>query len=142
MRSLLLTSVLVLGLVSPIAAQENDLATKMELAQEYSKLVPIGAEVDKTIEQLALQVPVAQRVLFKTILKQNIKVDRLKASSEMALTEIFTVEELQALNAFYSTSVGQKIKDKMPEYQERIQPILQQMVQDSLAALQKQMPAQ
>jgi hypothetical protein len=140
MRYLLLSSVFILGL-SPLAshAQEPDLAKKMELAQEYSKLVPVDTEINKTIEQLSLQVPVAQRVLFKSILQTNIKADRLRTASELALTEIFTEDELAALVAFYRTSAGQSIKDKMPEYQSRLQPVLQEMVQDSMQALQKQM---
>ena len=140
MRSLLLASTLMIGLVAlPAIAQDKNLAAKMELAQEYSKLVPVEAEVETSIEQLALQVPVAQRVLFKSILKENIKADRLKLVSEMALVELFTVKELKAMNEFYGTPEGKAIKDKMPEYQERLQPILQGMIQDSIQSLERQM---
>ena len=142
MRIFLLGTTMIIGLVAmPVMAQDKNLAAKMELAQEYSKLVPVDTEIDKTIEQLALQVPVAQRVQFKAILNQNIKADRLRAASELALTELFTVEELKALTEFYKTDVGQSIKDKMPDYQGRLQPVLEQMVQDSLVSLQKQMGA-
>ena len=142
MRIFLLGSTMIMGLVAfPVMAQDKDLAAKMELAQTYSKLVPVDAEIKETIEQLALQVPVAQRVQFKAILAQNIKVDRLRSASELALTEIFTVEELKALTEFYKTDAGQAIKDKMPDYQGRLQPVLEQMIQDSLVSLQNQMGA-
>lgn len=142
MRCFLLSTLVVTVLAMPAFAQGDDTARKIELAQQYSKLVPIDSEVDKTIEQLALQVPVDQRVLFKSILQRTIKADRLKAASELALSDLFTAKELEAMVTFYGTPEGQAIKDKMPDYQERLQPVLQQMVQDALVSLQSQMSAQ
>jgi hypothetical protein len=72
-------------------------------------------------------------------LDRTIKADRLKSASEMALVDIFTAEELAALIAFYKTPEGQAIKDKMPEYQGRIQPVLEGMIKDSVNSLQSQM---
>jgi hypothetical protein len=140
MRALLLGTALVAFTSIPVMAQDAaTMATKMELAQEYSKLVPVDSDIEKTVEQLALQVPVSQRTQFKSILDRTIKADRLKSASEMALVDIFTAEELAALIAFYKTPEGQAIKDKMPEYQGRIQPVLEGMIKDSVNSLQSQM---
>lgn len=149
MRVLLLGTAMMTTLMSGVAIAKiampapeqgaNVMAEKMELAQQYSKLVPVGADIKKTIEQLALQVPVAQRTQFKSILDRTIKADRLKSTSEMALVEIFTKDELAALIAFYKTPEGQSIKDKMPEYQGRLQPVLETMIKDSVSSLENQM---
>lgn len=140
MRKLLMTTSFLLFCAVPVAAAQgsNDATKRMELAQEYSTLVPVDAEIDKTIEQIALQVPVDQRVLFKSILARTIKADRLRSASELALVEIFTADELQALVDLYKTPQGRSIKDKMPEYQERLQPVLEQMIRDAAASLQQQ----
>jgi len=150
MRTLLIGTALMAFIAMPVSADiaipvpeqgSANMAAKMELAQEYSKLVPVGSDIDKTIEQLALQVPVAQRTQFKSILNRTIKADRLKSTSEMALVDIFTKSELEALIAFYKTPEGQAIKDKMPEYQGRLQPVLEGMIKDSVSSLENQMKA-
>lgn len=139
MRNLILGTALVAVTFMPIMARADDSAEKVALAKEYSQLVPVDSEIATTIEQLALQVPVAQRVQFKAILAQTIKPEKLKAASELALIDIFTEDELEALIEFYKTPEGQAIKTKMPEYQNRLQPVLSAMIQEAATSLQNQM---
>lgn len=140
MLKILMVPALVMAFVAtPAMAQDADKARKMALAQEYSSVVPLKQEVEHTIEQLALQVPVDQRVLFKSILAKHIKVDRLKTASEMALVENFTAAELKAWVDFLKTPEGQSVTKKMPIYQEQVQPVLQQMVQEAIVSMQAQM---
>ena len=139
MRNLILGTALAVVTMMPVMAFADDAADKVVLAKEYSKLVPVDQDVDKTIEQLALQVPVAQRVQFKSILKQTIKPEKLQTVSELALVDLFTKDELEAMIAFYKTPEGQSIKDKMPEYQNRLQPVLSAMIQEAANSLQQQM---
>jgi hypothetical protein len=135
-----LGAALILSLTAPVFAQDDndDLSRKLELAKEYSKVVPVEEEINKSIGQLIVNVPVDQRGLFKSILERNIKADRLKAVSELALAETFTIEEIQAMIAYYKSPEGQAVREKMPEYQSKLQPVLEQMVRDSIEAFQNQ----
>lgn len=122
-------------------AQESgsaDLAAKIELAKQYSAAVPVEKEIAESIDTLILQVPVENRALLKSNLQRFIKADRLRTVSELALAETFTLDELKAMVAFYETPEGKAVKDKMGQYQEKIQPILQQMIRDAVESFEAQ----
>ncbi len=136
---ILLTTILAMILVTPVMADDTaDLAAKLKLAKEYSKQVPVADEVKATIDALAVQVPMDQRVIFRSVLERNIKVDQLESVSELSMAEVFTEAELKALVDFYSTPRGQATRVKMVEYQNRIKPILEQMIRTSVETFQKQ----
>ena len=108
------------------------------MAKQYSQVVPVQDEVNTAIENLVLQVPKDDRVLFKSILERTIKVPQLQKTSEMALADIFSEQELQALVTFYSSPEGMAVREKMPEYQQRLKPVLEQMIRESLEAYNNQ----
>lgn len=124
--------------VTNAQAQEDEMAKRMELAKEYSKVVPVSTDIANAIDEMVTQVPVDQRPLFRSILERSIKAERVETSSELALAETFTAAELEKLIEFYSTPEGKSIKTKMPEYQSRLQPILQGMVVEAVQSLQAQ----
>tara|TARA_B100001750_G_C15215520_1_gene450577 strand:- start:38 stop:484 length:447 start_codon:yes stop_codon:yes gene_type:complete len=141
MKTLLMTGLSVAVLSMPAMAQEEssaDLAKKIDLAKQYSQVVPVQDEVNTAIENLVLQVPKDDRVLFKSILERTIKVPQLQKTSEMALADIFSERELQALVTFYSSPEGMAVREKMPEYQQRLKPVLEQMIRESLEAYNNQ----
>ncbi len=128
------------SLAFPAFAQNNNMDESMALAREYTQSFPVENDIDKAIENMILQVPASDRVLLKSILERNISINRLKTASELALTEVFTTEELRALVAFYQTEEGRAVKEKMPTYQQKIQPVLEDMLRQALQefSLQKQ----
>lgn len=133
MKLLLSTSLALMIFAAPVMAQDtSEMAQKLELAKQYSGFISIEEEVNKSIEDLVVQLPVEKRALLKSTLERNIKVDQLQSVSEMALADVFTVKELQALVNFYSTPEGMAIKEKMPVYQSRLEPILGQMIKDAV----------
>jgi hypothetical protein len=133
------TLILTLGVFAPVMADDTaDLASRLKLAKEYSQQVPVADEVKTTIDALAIQVPMDQRVIFRSVLERTIKADQLEAVSEMALAEVFTQEELQALVDFYATPEGQAARVKMPQYQDRLKPVLEQMIRNAVETFQKQ----
>lgn len=141
MKTLLMTGLSIAVLSMPAMAQEEssaDLAKKIDLAKQYSQVVPVQDEVNTAIENLVLQVPKDDRVLFKSILERTIKVPQLQKTSEMALADIFSEQELQALVTFYSSPEGMAVREKMPEYQQRLKPVLEQMIRESLEAYNNQ----
>lgn len=137
---LFLTTALAIGLFSlPVLAQnDGNLEKKLLLAKQYSSTVPLAEEVEKSIDELSVQVPVDKRELLKSTMKRNIKIDQLQSVSEMALADVFTLKELEALVAFYSTDEGRAIKKKMPEYQSRLEPVLLQMIRDGVESYDAQ----
>jgi hypothetical protein len=120
------------------ADETQTLAQKLTLAQKYADLMPVDEQIVSTIDALAVQIPLDQRTVFRSIMERTIKVDRLESVSQMALVEIFSVEELEALVGFYSTKEGQSVNRKMTDYQEAIRPVLEQMVRESVQLFHNQ----
>jgi len=139
MRLFLITTFLIGSVSFDTQAQDtSDMAEKLNLAKQYTQSVSIEDEINKSIEELVVQVPVDKRALLKSTLERNIKIDRLQSVSEMALADVFTLDELKALVAFYETPEGKAIKEKMPLYQSRLEPILGQMIRDAVQAYDRQ----
>ena len=143
MKTFILTGLSVLALSTSVMAQDaasDELSKKLTLAKQYSQAVPVEKEVANAIEGLVVQVPKEDRVLFKSILDRTIDVSRVRSASEMALAELFTVQELEAMIEFYNSPEGQAVREKMPEYESRLEPVLGQMVRTAVEsyAAQKQ----
>ena len=123
-----------------VMAQDDStvMARKLELAKEYSKHVSVAEEIQKSIDSIAVQVPMENRVLLKSTLERHIKTDQLKSISEIALADVFTEAELKAMVDFYSKPEGQSVKAKMPEYQAKLEPVINQMISAAIEAYDRQ----
>lgn len=110
---------------------------KLALAREYMKLMPLKPEIDKIIEKLATGVQQQQRVLFRSIIARTMQADRLEVAAQVAAADVFTEEELRSMVAYYSSETGKTASRKMPEFQSRMQPVINQMVQDTVTQLRE-----
>ncbi len=109
-------------------ASADDLSERLLIAKQYSKIIPVQKSIDDVIDNIIVEIPKDDRVIFESILRRTIKKDRLEAVSEMALADIFTKAELEAMVAFYASEEGKAIHEKMPNYRERLEPIIQEML--------------
>lgn len=112
--------------------QDPALAEKFNLANKILKINPVEQDLNDAIDALADQVPANRRILFKSIIDRSIKIDRLNAAAQLAFVEVFTKEELQAMHDYYASEEGVSIQKKMPEFEERIQPVIKSMVEDAV----------
>ncbi len=137
-KFILLSTMAFLSLSPALMAQESNLDERIKVAQGYTEIFPVKNDIETAIGNMILQVPAADRPLLQSILQRNVNADSLKTASELALAETFTLDELKALMAFYKTDAGKAVKEKMPQFQQKIQPILEAMVRKSLEEFQKQ----
>lgn len=119
-----------------VAADPENNAAKFELAKEILKLAPIDEPINKTIEDLSQKVPATKRILFKSIVNRSIKIDRMNAAAELAFVELFTKEELTAMRDYYKSAEGKSIRSKMTQFDARMQPVIQAMLEDALYNIQ------
>lgn len=114
-------------------AESDDVeAAKFALAKKIIAINPVEDDLNRTINQIAERVPANRRALFKSIMDRSIKIDRLNTAAQLAFTEVFTLAELEAMYAFYSSPEGQAVQNKMPQFNERINPVIESMVEDAM----------
>jgi len=131
-------SIIGFGTIASAQEDTSKLAQRLELAKQYSAAVPVEESINESIENIIVQMPKEDRVVFKSILNRTIKSDQIQAVSEMALADIFTKAELEAMVEFYSSDEGRSVRRKMGDYMGRVQPVIQQMMRDASEIYVKQ----
>jgi len=126
--------VLCLGLLvaAPAVAQDNDAARRLQLAEQYVEL-SLGDNVAKLVgqvveEELAASPDMSDRE--RAWMRANMPpmileaIDRMATDMAPIYAETFTIEELEALVAFYSTPLGQSVAIKEFELGARVEELL------------------
>lgn len=135
MRFLLLIALSFL-VVSPALAQEEKAdATydrRVELAKEMHEIWPVRLKVEKALDRAAHRVPLQKRAAFKSAMRHAIKYELLEEDSINAMVKTFTVEELEAMVAFYGSPNGRSISAKIESYQNEISPSFTRMMDKAL----------
>lgn len=125
---------LCLGLLmaAPAMAQDNDAARRLQLAEQYVEL-SLGDNIAKLVgglieEELAVSPDLSdrERQWMRTNMPPMIldAIDRMARDIAPVYAEIFTVQELEALVAFYGTPLGQSVATKEFQLGARIDELL------------------
>ena len=122
---------LCLSAAGPAAAQDGDTARRLVLAEQYIELTQ-GPSLQKTLESYFEETfaksegPAEQRAW----LAENMS-DAFEAAIEGTfadltddVAEIFTLQELEAMVAFFDTPLGRSISDKNFELGLRVQAVM------------------
>lgn len=125
---------LCLGLLvaAPAVAQDSDAARRLQLAEQYVEL-SLGDNIAKLVagiieEELAAAPDMTdrERQWMRTNMPPMIleAIDRMAADMAPIYAETFTVEELEALVAFYGTPLGQSVATKEFQLGARVDELL------------------
>ncbi|MCB1538079.1 MAG: DUF2059 domain-containing protein [Rhodospirillales bacterium] len=108
---------------------------RLALAKKYIADVPVEAEVRAAIEQMSNMVAPDQRALYSS-LAGGIDYAKLREAAELAVAQIFTDKEIQAMIDFYGSPEGKSIQTKMPQYESKMQPVMEQVLRGFVEKLQ------
>lgn len=119
--------VILLGAVGPSYARD-DMQARIEAATAYEKVVPVETMINDTLDALKANPQ------LRTVLSDD-DFDAMRAAYNMpelrqklieVMAKHFTVEELRAMEVFYSTPEGRSIMKKIPQYMSDFMPYIQQ----------------
>jgi adenylosuccinate synthase len=127
MRQILALCLVVLLSAAGIAhAQDKvadpDYAKKVELAKEMHKIRPAKAQVQEAVEQVSRNLGPADRDKFNRMVQKAFDYDKLEKLSSQTMVDLFTVAELQKMVDYFGSPEAKAISQKLPKYQEKIQP--------------------
>jgi hypothetical protein len=120
------------------SAQPDTPANRRAAAQRYLKAVPAEELVAGTIEQVAAQLPEERRESFKAALRKVINVGQIENITLEAVAKHFTVNEIHALTAFYSSPEGRSISRKFGAYLADVMPAIQKELEEALEEIEKE----
>ena len=139
MKSLLLLLMLVLAAActeqkatqtgAPVADNEEN---RLAAAKEYLKIAPAHDLLKDMTTSFAGKLPEPMQKKFNEVMASQALKDSTYQITLKALVKQFTVNELKAMNAFYSSPEGKSIRLKMMPYMGEVMPQVYQEVAKAL----------
>ncbi len=121
--------------ITPANAEDKN--ARIDKANEMIRIVKQEGILDRSLEMVLEGTPKAQRDGLRQILDEHIDRKILYAEWGRIAADIFTIEEMDALISFYSTSVGRSILGKRLLLNKRIAVSLLEIVTKSIQKAQK-----
>ncbi len=119
----------------PAVAPASDMKERLALSAEFHKLRPLRDQIDKTIIALGEKLPDATRPQYLSDMAKTVNYKQAEDASIKAMAETFTLPELKAMIAYYSSPEGRSAADKMSDYQHKITPAIAKALDDAIAAI-------
>lgn len=136
MRLLKAAVLLVMVLSVPVVAyaQEDDptYEKRLELARQMHEFRSTRDQVYSAIDQVAESQPEAEREAFRTAMRQALNYKAIEKISLDAMTEIYTVEELQAMIDYYSKPEAASARAKDKDYAAIVYPEIIRMLDKTM----------
>lgn len=110
------------------APKSADWPQRQALAKKMAEIQPASQQVDQAIKTLAQQVPPNDRAAFIQRISGAIDNKKLEQVSIDAMARTFTAAELQRMVDYFSTPEARSIAEKMPIYQQLVQPEIYRMM--------------
>lgn len=130
MKNIISAFVLSLCLLSaPSFAEEApDHQERLELSQKMHEIQPASRQIEVAVNRVALRLPETERAKFKDSIMTAIDTQRLEELSIKTMADIFTKDELDAMVGYFAAPEAASISEKMPLYQDVIQPEITKML--------------
>ncbi len=153
MRRLALTTLAVLAFSLPALGQDTR-ETRLARAQEYVAQSIMDLDLEAVVRSMYR--PVLDQVAASGQQLSQDQIDRIDAlyratmleplraimmQQDQVMADLFTLEEIEALLAFYTSPVGRSVMTKMPQLMEIQQPAILNMVQSTMPTLIPQLQA-
>lgn len=113
------------GWFGPAWAQDS-LGNRLMAAERYADTFDFKKIIEASIIEAAKNYPKEQRGTFIRSMSQGVDPQRLRSFAVNAMTQVFTLEELNALADFYGSPVGRSMLRKFPKYMGMIAPFINQ----------------
>lgn len=126
----ILTLILCMFIALPAFAQDDD--KRLELAKKMHELRPTKNQVMQAIEVVSQRVEESKRPAFEGAMMNAMDFKAIEKISIDAMTETFTVPELEAMVEYYSKPEAQSASDKLPDYQRKVGPEIIRMIDKAM----------
>jgi hypothetical protein len=120
---------------TPVADNE---ANRTAAAKHYLEVAPPQELLTDMTDKVVKILPENQRKMFLSVMQAKSLQDATYRISLNALVKHFTVNELKAMTAFYSTPEGKSIRPKLSLYMADIMPQISKEVVEALTKAEKE----
>jgi hypothetical protein len=112
--------------VSAYAAEVPDThGNRLAAARSYLEVASMREMVKDMIAETAKNLPEKNRQIYIKYMTDFIRVDVLESAAQASMARHFTLKELNALTAFYSSAEGRSAMKKFGAYMGDVMPVIQ-----------------
>ena len=98
----------------------------------YLEVNSIDEMMNQMIMEILKQIPEEGREVFLAIWKNVFDKNELKSVMSNTMCQTFSLEEINALTAFYASPEGKSVMKKMPKYMAELMPYIQTLNQRAI----------
>jgi hypothetical protein len=112
--------------------EENCSPEKAKAIMAYLEVNSIDEMMNQMIMEILKQIPEEGREVFLAIWKNVFDKNELKSVMSNTMCQTFSLEEINALTAFYASPEGKSVMKKMPKYMAELMPYIQTLNQRAI----------
>jgi hypothetical protein len=116
--------------------------TRRREAERYLQATPPKALFEDMANNMAANLPPAEREKFKQMLTSQLDLPALTKAMTDAMIKHFTTDELKALADFYGSPVGKSAMQKFGAYMADLMPTMQAEIMKAQAKANQSLPNQ
>ena len=120
-RVVILAAILFAAVHAPASAQDTP-AARTVAAERYADLMEVDKATGDAIQDYAQRVRPDRREAFVQHMARTVDQKKIRAAAVDAMVQVFTLEELNAAVAFWSSPAGRSMSAKLPKYQATFVP--------------------
>ena len=98
----------------------------------YLEVNSIDEMMNQMMTEIMKQIPEDRREVFLTVWKNSFDKNELQSVMSNTMCQTFSLEEINALTAFYSSPEGKSVMKKMPRYMAELMPYIQALNQRAI----------
>jgi hypothetical protein len=122
-RVLFLAAAVLAAAMAPASAQDTP-AARATAAERYADLMEVDKATAEAIQDYARNVRPDRRDAFVQHMNRTVDQKKIRAAAVSAMVQVFTLEELNAAVAFWSSPAGRSMIGKLPKYQAASAPAM------------------
>ena len=111
---------------------EEELARKVKLVEEMHRINPVKGQVDSAVMRVAKSLPEAQRKVFLSAMNSTLNYRAIERISVDAMTETYTLKELEAMVEYYSKPEARSASEKITQWAGKVQPEIVRMIDKAM----------
>jgi hypothetical protein len=116
---------------APVLA-DDDLDRRLELAREMQALNPVKDQVVAAVQKYVSNLPEEEQAAAQIKILDILNFKAIEKTSIDAYAEVFTVEELEAMIAYYGNPAGRSASQKSNEYMGKVYPEIVRLLDTAL----------
>ena len=134
LRSMLVAA-LVAGLhfAPVVSAMKDTPEARLAAVDKYLAILPLREMMREMTDEIAKQVPEAQRAHFFDVMNNKIDIEKVEAVARESLAKHLTLAELNHLVAYVEAPEGKSAMNKMKYYMGDVMPVMQGEIRRALS---------